>query len=77
MKSFSKLSLCEGYPYCLGVFWIEIQLSEQELFIEPSVEIKGFEFEALPMEQLLNLKIGSEVARKKASFLKLQELRNT
>jgi len=77
MKSFSKLSLCEGYPYCLGVFWIEIQLSEQELFIEPSVEIKGFEFEALSMEQLLNLKIGSEVARKKASFLKLQELRNT
>lgn len=76
MKSYSKLSLCEGYPYCLGVFWIEILLSEKEFFIEPSVEVKGFEFEAMSMEELLDLKIDSEVARKKAGFLKLQELKN-
>ncbi len=76
MKSFDKLSFCEGYPYCLGTFWIEILLSEKEFFIEPSVEIKGFEFDVMSLEQLLNLKVDAVVAREKTEFVKLKELKN-
>ena len=75
MESFSKFSLCEGYPYCLGVFWIELRLSNKEYLIKPSVEVKGFKFEEMSMGQLLDLKIEAKVNRKKASFLKLQELK--